>query len=211
MVRPIGDLIGHCFYSGELRSDTGDGLRELELALPAPITWFSTSFLEDRQERLAGPGGVSFANPREAALVVLFLERLSWVARQINWVGSHHGKPLSVMAISGYRAQVATMEQRINTAKPRLSDLDIQINTIDASQGREADIVVFSVVRSNKEGRLGFLESSPRVNVALSRGKYGLALFGDFNFCETSRGPLAEVSSYIRSHPQACKVVEESR
>ncbi|OBA22374.1 P-loop containing nucleoside triphosphate hydrolase protein [Metschnikowia bicuspidata var. bicuspidata NRRL YB-4993] len=57
----------------------------------------------------------------------------------------------------------------------------IMIASIDAFQGREKNFVVFSCVRSNEMNKIGFLKDRRRLNVALTRAKYGLVLVGDFN------------------------------
>jgi len=56
---------------------------------------------------------------------------------------------------------------------------EIEVKSVDAYQGRERDIVVFSAVRSNRHGRIGFLADWRRMNVALTRAKDGLIVFGD--------------------------------
>lgn len=55
----------------------------------------------------------------------------------------------------------------------------IMIASIDAFQGREKNFLVMSCVRSNEEGKIGFLNDRRRLNVALTRAKYGLILIGD--------------------------------
>ena len=56
---------------------------------------------------------------------------------------------------------------------------DIRIVTVDNYQGEENEIILLSLVRSNKENKIGFLEISNRVCVALSRARLGMFLFGN--------------------------------
>jgi hypothetical protein len=46
-------------------------------------------------------------------------------------------------------------------------------------QGEESTVVIISLVRSNPDGRIGFLKMANRVNVLLSRAKHGLYLVGN--------------------------------
>ena len=43
----------------------------------------------------------------------------------------------------------------------------------------ENEIIILSLVRSNKENKIGFLKIPNRVNVALSRAKKGMYIFGN--------------------------------
>ena len=51
--------------------------------------------------------------------------------------------------------------------------------TMNAWQGREEEVVLCSLVRSNPEGRLGFVADERRLTVALTRAKRLLVLVGD--------------------------------
>ena len=55
-----------------------------------------------------------------------------------------------------------------------LPEKDVEVGTIDNFQGKEFEAVVVSTVRSNMDGRIGFLSSERRLNVALTRAKRGL-------------------------------------
>lgn len=55
-------------------------------------------------------------------------------------------------------------------------------------QGREKDIIIVTCVRSNDHQGIGFLNDSRRLNVALTRARYGLIVIG--NAKVLSRHPL---------------------
>ncbi|KAI8949153.1 hypothetical protein F4801DRAFT_603641 [Xylaria longipes] len=55
----------------------------------------------------------------------------------------------------------------------------LTLATVDNFQGEEADVVVISLVRSNPDGRCGFLKTPNRINVLLSRAKHGMYIFGN--------------------------------
>lgn len=54
----------------------------------------------------------------------------------------------------------------------------ITINTIDAFQGQERDVILLSLVRANDEGQIGFLSDLRRMNVAITRAKLKLIILG---------------------------------
>ncbi|XP_061172162.1 NFX1-type zinc finger-containing protein 1-like [Saccostrea echinata] len=64
---------------------------------------------------------------------------------------------------------------------PRREFEGIHISILDNYQGEENDIVLLSLVRSNNEGKIGFLNKENRVCVALSRAKIGLYVIGNFD------------------------------
>ena len=55
----------------------------------------------------------------------------------------------------------------------------VRLATVDNFQGEEAEIVVISLVRSNDHHRCGFLNTSNRINVLLSRAKNGMYIIGN--------------------------------
>ncbi|KAI9645837.1 hypothetical protein NHQ30_005272 [Ciborinia camelliae] len=71
-----------------------------------------------------------------------------------------------------------TLGNRKPLVKKNLSQL-LRIATVDNFQGEEAKVVIVSLVRSNKQKNVGFLRTTNRINVLLSRAQHGLYLIGN--------------------------------
>ena len=71
------------------------------------------------------------------------------------------------------------------------------IASIDAFQGREKDFMIMSCVRSNNQGTIGFLKDERRLNVALTRAKYGLIMIGDVNCLKKGDKLWKEYMQYL--------------
>ncbi|KPM46450.1 hypothetical protein AK830_g203 [Neonectria ditissima] len=55
----------------------------------------------------------------------------------------------------------------------------IRVATVDNFQGEEAKVIVISLVRSNSQHNCGFLKTSNRINVLLSRAQHGMYIIGN--------------------------------
>lgn len=196
MIKPIGDLISHCFYEGRLSSPISSHGLKLAAAFPMPVTWFSTHAQDDRGEQSVGQ---TFSNPGEVRQIRILLQRLQFIAKAQK-------RKITVAVISGYTAQVQMLSEMESQGVAEWSDLQVTCNTVDAFQGRQADVCIYSVVRSNSRKELGFLKEQPRLNVALSRGKSALLIVGDQLFCRSAGGknPFKGVIDYIEQHPDDC-------
>jgi serine/threonine protein kinase len=203
MVPAIGDLISHCFYDGVLESEPRD---ELPLTAPLqskPACWFATDGLRDRAEHQKEDQDGSYLNLCEAREVLRYLKRLNGAVR-----GQGGDEPFHVLVLAPYVAQVRELDRRVRDSSEDLGSLKLEVKTVDSAQGREADALVFSAVRSNEHGKTGFVRELERINVALSRGRHLLAVFGDTTFFDRAGGPLKDVLQYMRQHPSSCSVRE---
>ncbi|XP_069677593.1 NFX1-type zinc finger-containing protein 1-like [Periplaneta americana] len=89
----------------------------------------------------------------------------------------HQGyQPSQITILTTYSGQ---MFHLLNEQKNYEMLKDIQITTVDNFQGEENDIILLSLVRSNTEAKIGFLNVENRVCVALSRAKKGLYIIGN--------------------------------
>ena len=199
MVAPIGNLVSECFYEGKLKSARTDIDTNLSHILPQPVTWLTTATFQNCREQAVNS---SFNNICEVNVIIKFL-------RQLNQMAVKAEQKYSVAVLTGYAAQLKLLDRNLASELNNWQALTVECNTVDAFQGREADIAVYSVTRSNKEGKVGFLRDAERLNVALSRGKVGLVIVGDHYFCRNSSdNPLHRVLDYVECHPENCALKE---
>lgn len=194
MVRPIGNLISECFYDGQLNSPNKTAEIVLTGAFPKPVTWLSTSEFDDRYEKRHGN---SYNNDREIQII-------RDVLKQINFIADKRNERYDIAVIAGYLSQSKLIQDGVRDYLHEWTSINMQCNTVDAFQGNEADICIYSVTRSNVQGRLGFLREKPRLNVALSRGRSALIVVGDDDFCRSAEGenPFRRVLEFIASNPE---------
>jgi DNA replication ATP-dependent helicase Dna2 len=88
-------------------------------------------------------------------------------------------KESDIGVISPYRAQVNRLEED-SFLVPAIK-AGLEVSTIDRYQGRDKNVVLVSMVRSNKSGKTGrLLEDRRRLNVAFSRAKMKLLIIGSY-------------------------------
>lgn len=172
----IMDFSSRKFYDGALTADAsvaGHSLKDLpgiqaEGLDEAPVVFLDTAGLGYEEE--IEEGTESRYNAQEAKLVTEELSRLvkAGVA------------PREIAIISPYSAQVKLLTGMISGEQEDSGELaGLEIDSVDAFQGREKEAVILSLVRSNREGQLGFLTDIRRMNVAMTRAKRKLIMIGD--------------------------------
>lgn len=115
--------------------------------------------------------GTSYLNVTEAAFVEKVVTRFLKAGIQPHQIG----------IITPYEGQRSYVVQHMQFNGALKKDLykEIEVASVDAFQGREKDYIIVTCVRSNENLGIGFLTNAKRLNVALTRAKYGLVLVGN--------------------------------
>ena len=115
-------------------------------------------------------GMKSKCNPYEAKYLVKLCEYLLKQGYQDN----------QITILTFYVGQVMTILSEMKNSL-LLNDKNIKVSSVDNYQGEENDIVLLSLVRSNKDYNIGFLRTFNRVCVAFSRAKLGFYVIGNID------------------------------
>ncbi|CCU77717.1 hypothetical protein HSACCH_00109 [Halanaerobium saccharolyticum subsp. saccharolyticum DSM 6643] len=143
-----------------LKIDEEDCFTAKSLKSEYPLVFLDTK--EMRANERSFEGSNSYDNPVESEIVLDILDRA--IKSSLN--------EDDIAVIAAYKDQVDLINQH-NKFK------DVEIDTVDAFQGREKEMIIFSAVRSNDECNIGFLRDLRRLNVALSRAKRKMIFIGD--------------------------------
>jgi len=211
MAPAICSLVGDVFYGeGKLIPEPVDRRRTdlaaaIDAAAPARrILWVDTSLLPNHQEEQL-PEFKSFRNVTEAERIAALFVRIATGCGRMA-AGGDRQILASFLAISGYSPQQFCMDRALRSAwRSRGIDetrFPVATSTIDAIQGQEADVVAFSVTRSNLSGSSGFMREYRRLNVALSRAKDLLIVVGDASWVKRlpPNEPLRQTFEWINGH-----------
>lgn len=80
--------------------------------------------------------------------------------------------PRGIAIITPYVAQVKKLRAMCH-------EKGVEIGSVDSFQGREKEVVILSLVRSNDTGEVGFLDDTRRMNVGMTRARRLLIVIGD--------------------------------
>uniref|UniRef100_A0A0N5B5B7 AAA_12 domain-containing protein n=1 Tax=Strongyloides papillosus TaxID=174720 RepID=A0A0N5B5B7_STREA len=161
-------LVSSAFYEEKLFTDIPEAMRSIvttRLNMPSncPIAWFDTKGYDHRSDMKT-----STSNDTEAFFTSTFIRKLLDFGYEPSQLG----------VICMYKAQVSNLCSIIKNE-------NITIDTVDAFQGNERDIIVIctsKTARNASDVCSNFLGDSRRINVAISRARCGLFIFGDIEF-----------------------------
>lgn len=160
----IAEFPAREFYEQQLKN----GVSEQERRDPQGFCWPKAgrplAFVEmanDARET----GGRSKSNKKEVMVVKRIIKDL---------LAAGDLKSDDIGVVTPYKAQVKLLKEEMQN-----SSLQVSVRTVDGFQGQERELVVFSAVRCNDGGHLGFLDDDKRMNVLLTRARRGLIVIGN--------------------------------
>merc|ERR1719391_1146015 len=115
-------------------------------------------------EELTTKDGISKCNPGEASVVVSHIHNLVKAGVRVE----------DIAVVTPYNLQVELLRGNL---RPQFPDLDIK--SVDGFQGREKEVVILSLVRSNPSREVGFLTEKRRLNVAVTRARRQVIIICD--------------------------------
>lgn len=76
----------------------------------------------------------------------------------------------------------------------------MEISSVDGFQGREKNFIILSNVRSNKNNKIGFLKDFRRLNVSITRAKYGMIIIGNANCLYKNKSAWRNYINYFQEN-----------
>ncbi|KAJ7540105.1 hypothetical protein O6H91_10G001500 [Diphasiastrum complanatum] len=168
----IRDFPSRYFYQGRLVDS--DGVKDLpdEVFHKDPMLQ-PYLFYDISHGRESHGGSVSYQNVVEAQFAARLYQHLKSVLQSAGTF------KLSVGIISPYKLQLKCLQKEFESVlgtDPNLKE--VYINTVDAFQGQERDVIIMSCVRASSHG-VGFVADIRRMNVALTRARRSLWVIGN--------------------------------
>ena len=183
MHRSIGKLVANLYYPEiGIEHGTPDAMRTIELEGfdgEQRVFWLDVAEGRERQTQ----GSTSRWNHGEVVAIEQLLQR--W-EKELRRKGERRRREdpqaqaltYTVGVIAAYVDQRDKLLDRVRPRHPkRWQMLRIRIDTVDAFQGKQDDIMLYSMVRANTTS-LRFIADRRRLNVAFSRAKRLLVIVG---------------------------------
>ena len=134
-----------------------------------PINDKPLMFIHVEGEEFITKSGKSKRNEEEAKIVALFIEKLITCGIDFRDIG----------VITPYVAQKILIQTKLKEKYNNINLDNLKISSVDGFQGREKKYIILSNVRSNQNNQIGFLKDFRRLNVSITRAKYGIIIIGN--------------------------------
>jgi len=173
------------FYGGQIMDGITPEQRPASPSFPWPARLGPVCFIPvlDREDSVGD--GRSKRNTIEGKIVYqivkTFIDNREFRAQDIGVVTPYAGQVrlLRNLFVQNGRVKLEEIEDSAGIIVLEGKFKDLEIMSVDGYQGREKEIIIFSCVRSNDRGNVGFLADKRRLNVAITRAKRGLIVVGN--------------------------------
>ncbi|KAJ8103307.1 P-loop containing nucleoside triphosphate hydrolase protein [Lipomyces tetrasporus] len=168
----LSEFPSNMFYEGSLQNGvtTHERLRK-NVDFPWPIADTPMMFWSNLGQEEISASGTSYLNRTEASNVEKLVTRFFKAGIQPSQIGI-------ITPYEGQRSYIVSSMQTNGSLRKELYK-EVEVASVDAFQGREKDYIILSCVRSNEHQGIGFLSDPRRLNVALTRAKFGLVVIGN--------------------------------
>lgn len=168
----LSEFPSSMFYEGSLQNGVTvqDRLRR-NVDFPWPVSDTPMMFWSNIGNEEISASGTSYLNRTEATACEKIVTRFFKAGVRPSQIGI-------ITPYEGQRSYIVSSMQTNGSLKKELYK-EVEVASVDAFQGREKDYIVLSCVRSNDHQGIGFLNDPRRLNVALTRAKYGLVILGN--------------------------------
>ncbi|KAI8333228.1 RNA helicase-domain-containing protein, partial [Blakeslea trispora] len=177
----LSEFPSNMFYEGTLQNGitTQERIRK-NVDFPWPVPETPMMFYVNLGNEEISTSGTSYLNRTEASNCEKIVTRFMKSGILPSQIG----------VVTPYEGQRSYIVQYMQFNGSLRKDLykEIEVASVDAFQGREKDYIILSCVRSNEHQGIGFLSDPRRLNVALTRAKYGVVILGNPKIL--SRHPL---------------------
>lgn len=168
----LSEFPSNTFYDGMLQN----GVSAEKRTPPQPIfTWPRPNvplcfYNNVANEEEISNSGTSYINAFEATIVSQIVNQMCHAGVDPNNIGIISPYSGQKFYLQNFLASMATL--------PAAFYQKLTIASVDSFQGGEKDYIIMSCVRCNSHGSIGFLKDFRRLNVALTRARYGLIIIG---------------------------------
>lgn len=168
----LSEFPSNMFYEGSLQNGVSAPNRiRKDVDFPWPVAEMPMMFWTNLGNEEISASGTSYLNRTEASNVEKIVTRFFKAGVKPGDIGV-------ITPYEGQRSYIVNTMQNTGTFKKEQYK-EVEVASVDAFQGREKDFIVLSCVRSNDNQGIGFLSDPRRLNVALTRAKYGVVIVGN--------------------------------